>query len=364
MATDTAVVESVPQPVAEPVTEQSDWGKMTPEQRQADVAKLDAPVEPLADKVEPEVADEEAVASPPETKTSVAGDETPADDDAAEAEVKTPAKGEGEADGAGEADWLNQETRDFATMMGLTEDDLSEFGSREELDRALRIIDRRAFEAGKSRQQPPEQSIEQKSVKPLVHPPEADPLADLDAFKLGDQFDAEAAKPFNNFVDAATTTIKDLRARVAHFEQQNRQQSVSDLRRRAIESLRSLGNTELFGKPGENPTKAQVANIEKAIEAHITHANGLFAQGRQAAPTPAFLKAAVYLVFGDEISKQQKRQLTDKLRKQSSRRSGGSGAKHVLPTPPADESPEQFRQRMAVDPEVAAATRRFFTEGE
>ena len=38
--------------------------------------------------------------------------------------------------------------------MGLSEEELSSFGSRDELDRALRIIDRKAFEAAKAPAKP------------------------------------------------------------------------------------------------------------------------------------------------------------------------------------------------------------------
>lgn len=374
---ESAAVEPVVEPVAQPVSEPSDWDKMTPKQRTADIAKLDARLKP---KVEPEIADEETLTIPETTEQSAGGEEISAADDAAPA-PETVVEGEGEGEAAVAADWLDGDTRDFATTMGLTDDDLSEFGSREELDRALRIIDRRAFEAGKAAQQPPNEPIEQPVVQQPVKPAmpltsAGDPLADLSQFRLkttneGGEFDPDAAEPLNRFMEAASTTIKDLRTRVAQFEQQSRQEvqwrqqeALVNLQSKALASLHSLGNAELFGKVGEKPTAEQAANIEKAIDAHFTHARGLFSQGRQVAPTPAFLKAAVHLAFGDQLSKNKERQILDKLRKQSGRRSGGAGAKHVPSKPPDDETSEQRRQRLAADPEVAAATRRFFTEGE
>lgn len=313
----------------------SEWGKMTPEQQNADIEQGIAQVKGY----EAPVVDEAEQPEKPENETKetpVVGDETPAVDDAALAAEDTEAKGkgEGETEESESADWRDEETKEYATMMGVSEDELSDFGSREELDRALRISDRKAFEAGEAAESPvvekPKPVIQQ-SEKPETAAQD-DPFADLSRFKLGEEFDEKAAKPINDFVDSAVATIKDLQTRVARFEQQSQRQATADIHRRAFDSLHSLGNVELFGKPGEKATKEQAANVAKAIDAHFTHARGLFASGRQAAPTPAFLKAAVNLAFGDQISKQQRQQLTDKLRKQAAKRTGGGTAK-IAPKP-------------------------------
>lgn len=326
------------------------WGDMTQQQKDATV---DQAYEAVRVSRHPESV---PTAKDDETedttnKTPAGSDETSVADDAALAENK--ANGEGDDDEVDEkADWLDQDTRDLANTMGLTDEDLSEFGSRAELDRALRIIDRKAFEAGKAQQQPAK-SIEKPSDQQVgqqkTEQQTDDPFADLTQYKLGDQFDEDASKPFNTFVDTAVATLRDLQNRLSRFEQQNQQRAVEEVRRQAIDSLHSLGNTELFGKPGQKPTKEQAANIEKAIDAHFTHARGLLATGRQAAPTPAFLKAAVHLAFGDQLSQQQQKQLTEKLRKQSSRRTGGAAAKPLPKVPSSDETPRQRAERLFAD---------------
>jgi len=345
---DSATVEHVDMNIGGDPHAGTDWGKMTPDEQTADVDKLVADV---ANRREPNPLNTEtADADADVTKTPIDGDETPAADDSAPVPApETVVGGEGEDDGES---WLNQDVRDFATAMGLTDEELAEFGSREELDRALRIIDRKAFEAGKVDSQP-ENPVVQQSEKPK--PGEqtqvsGDPLADLSQFMLGEEFDEEAAKPINRFVEAAVATIKDLQNRVAHFERQGQQDAAANIRRQALESLHSLGITELFGKPGEKATKEQVANIEKAIDAHFTHARGLFAIGRQAEPKPEFLRAAVNLAFGDQLFKIKERQLTDKLRKQAARKTGGGGAGKPLPRPPKPgENSRERAERLLAD---------------
>lgn len=313
-----------------------DWESMTPAQKQAALGKTPDEEEDG----EPTVIEDEET----ETKeTPAAGDETPAGDDAAK-----PKEGEGEGEPEVEAkDWRDDETKEFAAMMGLTDADLSDFGSREELDRALRLIDRKAFEAGKAGLEAPngqeqkQQQVQQPEVKQPVAQQQqqaGDPLADLSKFKLDETFNEEAAAPINRFVETAATTIKsqaaeikDLQTRLARFEQSAAEQSVADIERRAIESLHSLGQPELFGKPGERPTKEQAENVKRAVRAHFIHARGLMAAGRQVAPTPAFLKAAVHLEFGDQLLQIQKKQHLAALQKQSARRTGGPAAKPVPP---------------------------------
>jgi hypothetical protein len=296
---------------------EKEWGDMTDEEKQADV---DALVEEAQAKERAEsVPDDE----PEETKLpedSGAGDETPADADAAE---ETEPQGSDETPDEDESEWLDDSTRGFATSMGLTEEDLESLTSREDLDRVLRIIDRKAFEAGKAAMgKPPEAPLKQEPEKP-----KEDVLTDLEKFKIGDDFDPGAAEPINKFVEAAAAEIRSLRSDLAGLLQQREQEAADSIRRQALESLHTLGHKELFGEPGKQPTREQAKNIARAIDAHLIHAAGLFAMGRQAAPTPDFLKTAVRMEFGDQISKTEQRLRIEKLKKQSARRTGGVSSK-------------------------------------
>lgn len=300
-------------------------------------------------------------------ETPVGGDDSDlATGDAATGDVIEGAKGEGDGKEPEEPsekdDWLDEETRDFAKQLGVTDEDLEGFKSREDLDRVLRILDRKAYEAGKEaqalkakaqaeqfaglygKQQVPGESRQRESAK---REEPGDVFEDLAKFKLGDEYDREAAAPVNAFIDAAASEIRRLRSELSEFREARRADEAVVLRNRALESLHSLGHADLFGKPGEKLTREQEANIEKAMEAHFIHANGLIALGRQPAPTPEFLKVAVRMAFGDELSKTEQRRLTDRLRKQSARRSGGPPAKGAQPImPPANETSLQFAERV------------------
>jgi hypothetical protein len=348
---------------------ESDWGAMTPEQREADVDQALGELQEARDEAAG-VASAKPEEKPEETKqtteTTGKGEETPAvtdaaaddGDDSEEEEGSEAGQGEGEDGEGSESDWLDAETRDFATTMGLTEEDLATLSSREDLDRVVRIIDRKAFETGRQllagdgqgggaeRKEPPEKK-EPPAARKETPGETGDLLADLAKFKLAEDFDEAAAKPINAFVEAASTEIRNLRNEIAGFKQEREQEAAADVQRRALDSLHSLGHKELFGESGKPPTKEQAANIAKAIEEHYVHANGLFAMGRQAAPTPAFLRAAVRRAFGDQIFKQEQQQRIEKLKKQSQKRTGG-GASKPLPRRKSKDTLEE----LVTDPDI------------
>lgn len=360
-------------------SDQSEWGKLTDAQKDDRLDKaVDAVQNRRAEKegrerdekgrykpakaAEGDEGDDFGLAAT-DTKTPANDDETPVVGDAAE-----PEKGESEGKEVESEtipdEWLDEETRDLASAMGLSDDDLSEFGSKKELERALRLLDRKAFEAGKAAAKPAGEKPQFDGARGASngHTSTTDVLADLSRFKLGDQWDEEAAKPVNAFIDAATTTIRDLQTRIDAFEQSETRRAAEDVRSRALQALHSLGHADLFGKPGEKPTREQQTNIDKAIDAHYTHARGLIASGRSVAPTPAFLKAAVQLAFGDQLTKQTERQVVERLRKQSSRRTGGGAGKPMPQKPVEGETTRQMAQRIASDPEVQAIVSRFRME--
>ena len=252
--------------------------------------------------------------------TTVVPDETPGADDSS-GSTKTA------ADDKAATNWLDQETRDLATAYGIDDDDLAAMPSREVLAVAMRAIDKKAFAAakaladtGRSPEKPAQQTGQTAQEVD-------DALAKLEAFQLEDELGADDAPKIRDAFKAVTAELKTLREWRTTQQQTEGQRALRQLQADALESLHSLGHVELFGKPGEEPTKEQAANIQKAIDAHFVHARGLIATGRQAAPTPPFLKAAVHSVFGDEIVNQTKQQQLAKLKAQSSRRTGGGTTK-------------------------------------
>ena len=254
------------------------------------------------------------------TETPAEGDETPARGDS----------GSKTADDKPATDWRDQETRELATAYGIDDEDLAAMPSREVLAVAMKAIDKKAFAAAKAvttAGEKPEKAAQQtgQTAQQIE-----DAIAKLEAFQLDDELGADDAPKIRDAVSAIAAELKELRAFRNEIKQQQAKQSFNDIRQRATSAIHSLGQEELFGKPGEQ-TKEQKENLEKAIDAHFVHARGLMATGRQAAPTPAFLKVAVNSVFGDQIVNQTKQQQLAKLRAQSGKRTGGGTTKENTP---------------------------------
>jgi hypothetical protein len=332
----------------------SEWSAMPEEDRTAAVAAMAKEIEAESAAKPPEDTKPEPTKTP-DTKTPVPGDDTPAADDAAK--VEKEAKGEVEGEEADAEDWtesLDQNSRDYFKTMGVSDEMLSEFDSREDLDRHLRIFNRQAYEKGKtaSTQESGQPAPEPKAVaQPKVEatpPPTAtsgDPFADLSQFKLGEEVDEEAFKPFSRFVEAAvardrqkTAEIGDLKNGVAEIFRFFTAQQIATIQQIGLGHLQAFNPTR-YGKPGEGLTKEQAANIEKVLHSktgtHFVHAKGLDASGIKPEPSLELLKAADHLAFGEQNLKQERKRITDKLRKQSRTvQYAGTGA--PMPASPVD----------------------------
>lgn len=316
----------------------NDLHKGVVEERAAEAARdKEKPAEPVEPPPPGRTRDETGRFTKQE-ETPANDDETPVVDDAAPAATPDKAKEDDRA-------WLDADTKDLANAMGLSDDDLADFGSKAELDRALRIIDKQAYKAAK---EPPKPNGD---AKPPAQPASVqqqrtdDALAKLEAFKLENELGADDAPKLNEAFAAVVAELKEQRAWRAETQKVEAQRSFQSLRAKAVESLHSLGHADLFGKPGEKPTKEQAANVEKALEAHFTHGRGLAARGGQPAPTPAFLKAAVNLAFGDQLIEKTKQEQLARLKKQSAKRTGGGST--TLPPLPKDATPLERNLREA-----------------
>jgi hypothetical protein len=281
------------------------------------------------------------------------GVETPAPADAGAvkpaADAAAPETPEGEEV---EDDWRTPEVSDLATQYGLDEIALASIPTREVLDSVLRAIDRKAFEAGKA-QTTTAAAPKEPAPQPAAPVPQAngqqqatdDALTLLKSLKLGDgegNLTLEDREPIEKAFKAMASEIEEsrtFRKEMSDLRSMLQQQQVTlahnQLKADFTTSLDSLSAdkdigpaiTELFGKPGER-TAEQTANLNKAFEdGHIPHAKGLIAQGRQVGPTPTFAKAAVNLLFGDQLLKQAKAAQLAKLRKSAARRTGGGTTK-------------------------------------
>ena len=235
-------------------------------------------------------------------------------------------------------DWLDNELRGLATAVGVPEKVLGEVGSRQELERMLSVIEQRAVEAGKK--QFPGESPKVEEKKPLVPAQSSTDAAaqqqarDVSKYLMADAFDDGVTNPHNQFVKDTDARIAALEAmvqakiqpvveRLANAEQNRGVQSTMQ---QFDSALDSIGHPELFGVAGER-TAEQLANAARVWDFHRAHVLGLMQQGRQGRTDKTFVSRAVQAEFGEQLTKQAQKQVTDKLKKQQSKIMGGPSGK-------------------------------------
>ena len=277
------------------------------------------------------------------TKETPAGDDDSAGESAAEG---------GEGEGDTEEDIFGTELREHAAAIGLTDEQLSEFSSREELDRAMRLLDARAMQMGRdAAKDDGKDGDKEKQATPETRARDdqgrfAKPDAETSySVKLDPEiFPEEVIEEFNALRDHYESRIDSFEQRFAVLEETERlRQEVSE--QREFDSiLDSLDHPELFGTTGKE-TRAERTNREnlwKDLQAYII---GLKGFGREVRADREFVARVMNMTFAEHLSQKTKNQLITKAKSQSQRRSGSAGTKHVDKT---------FNGPLRDDPEVLA----------
>lgn len=237
-------------------------------------------------------------------------------------------------------DWLNDDVKAEATAYGIDESELADFASREELDRALRLFDKTALEAGRKamvdgKEESParnERGQFAKKEEPSSDTSEEE-AQDDGRYKVSldsELYDEEIVKEFTQLRDHYDS-------RLAALEERFAEESASAEERRFDGFVDSLGHTDLFGKTGEESDKEleRRRDLNVAVKAQMI---GLEKLGRPTQLTKQLISRVTNMVFADELSKKKLKQQTSKISKQSNMRQGGSPTK---PIPPKDDARDE-----------------------
>lgn len=264
--------------------------------------------------------------------------------------TKTPAEGksgsntahdEGEVSGAAEGpEWLTDDVKAEATAYGIDETELSGFASREEFDRALRLFDKSALEAGRKAMAEGQTRNERgqfakKDESKADQPKEETPKDGRYQVSLNpDLYDEEIISEFARMRDFYESRLSPLEAYVSDVMAKAEEQRFDSL-------VDSLGHADLFGTTGKESEKEleRRKDLNVAVNAQLI---GLAQLGRPAEMSPQLISRVANMVFGDELGKKLLKQQTRKISRQSDGRLGGSPTK---PTPPSDDPREAAERR-------------------
>ena len=307
-------------------------------------------VQAYAEQVAKEVADERS-GEKPEQKSDAqiaseqagkpAQDKTPAEtnsgnDTVLEDENTAKAEDQGEELG-NEIDWLDDDVKSEAAAFGISEADLADFTSRDELERALRLFDKSALEAGRKALAESEGGSEQgrndKGQFSKKEEPESPAKRDgqYEIALNKDVYDDDIVDEFTRMRDHYESRLDALESRFREAD------DVAKVRH--FESLvDSLGHAEIFGKTDKETPREKQRREDLWVDVQ-TYLVGREALGRPAELNETVVSRIARSLFAEELGKKELKQRTRKISQQSNSRQGGGATR---PQDPREEPRDEF----------------------
>jgi hypothetical protein len=249
--------------------------------------------------------------------------------------IESALEGEETGDDMESPEWLTDDVKAEAATYGIDESELADFASREELDRALRLFDKTALEAGRKAMAEGEAEKTRnekgqfvKKEEPKTETPEEETQQDgrYQVSLNPDLYDEEIISEFTRMRDHYESRLEVLES---HFSEA----SASAEEQRFDSFVDSLGHADLFGTTGKESEKEleRRRDLNVAVKAQMI---GLAQLGRPAEMSQQLIARVANMAFGEELGKKLLKQKTTKISKQSQLRQGGSPTK---PLPPSDD---------------------------
>jgi hypothetical protein len=248
-----------------------------------------------------------------------------------------------EESGSKEASWLDDDLKAAAAAYGINESDLADFASREEFEKALRIFDKTALDAGRkalAAEGEGDTGRERNEKGQYVKKDEPEPPKRDGRYEVTldtDIYDDEIVAEFNRMRDHYDSRVAALEARFAETDALAEEQRFDGF-------VDSLGHTDLFGKTGsESPEEIQRRqDLMVAVKAQQI---GLQQLGRPTELNEFLVNRVARMVFAEELGKKDLKQRTRKISRQSNARQGGGATRPQDPREdPRDEFDRLYRQ--------------------
>ena len=232
--------------------------------------------------------------------------------------------------------WIDDDLKAEVAAYGLSDEELADFGSREELDRALRIFDRSALEAGRKAMADGDKSNERGADGRFQKKEESESKPDEGKFEItldSDEWDTDMVDQLTKMRDHYDDRISVLENRLLQADANAEEQHFDGL-------VDGMGHADLFGKSGKENSK-QLERRTDLLVAAKAHILGMEQLGRKAELDENLLTRVARMAFPEEISKKELKSRTKKIQDQSKKRLGGS------PTKPQDmaETDEEWAKR-------------------
>jgi len=269
------------------------------------------------------------------------------------AEKKSGDEAAEEGEKAGEESWLDAGLKAEAAAIGLEESELADFASREELERALRLFDKKALEAGRKalaeseddKGQPRnERGQFEKKPKADQKPEEAKDGRFEISPKFKEAYDEDIVGELTRLRDHYETRLDAYEARFAALDERLAAADAAAEERHFDSLVDSLGHADLFGKTDAEDAKQlqRRKDLHVAVKAQLI---GLAQLGRPTELNESLVNRVARMVFAEDLGKKDLKNRTRKISRQSNGRQGGGATRPQDPREdPRDEADRLYRE--------------------
>lgn len=260
---------------------------------------------------------------------------------------KTADKGDDTSKSDGQPKWLDDKLKEEVAAYGLDEKEIAEFTSREELDRALRLFDRTALDAGRKAlaESEPDESGKVRDEKGRFTKAEAkaETKAEESESKATDgRYEVTISK--DDFDDRLVDEITRLRdhyeSRLEALESRFAESDARTEESKFDTAVDALGMPKLFGKTDSESTEELQRRKDLMVQVKAQQIGLRQLTGRDVG-LDALVARVAPMVFPEEFRKQTLKSHTRKISNQSDSRQGGGVTR---PTEPPETIREEMRR--------------------
>jgi hypothetical protein len=233
----------------------------------------------------------------------------------------------------GQESWLDDDLKAEIAAYGISEDELADFTSREELERAMRLFDKTALEAGRKAQADTPKRDENGKFQKAEDEVET-PTTSYEIKLDRDLYDEDLVNELTSMRDHYESRVAALERRQAENDARSEVQLFDSL-------VDQLGHGDLFGTSGKESAK-QLERRQTLYDAAKAQVLGMKVMGRDVELDQALVQRVARMAFAEDFSKKDIKAATRKITKQSNGRMGGGATR---PSDPAESVREEFRRR-------------------
>ena len=290
-------------------------------------------------KSDAQITSEQANLKQPSDKT-IPAEKNSGSDDTAKVQDQ-PVDDQSEDSGDELPSWIDDDLKTEAAAYGIDESELADFASREEVERAMRLFDKSALEAGRKAMaegddgkgrnekgqftKKPEQQDEPQADPPKKRDGRYEVMLDTEVYDEG------LVEELNRMRDHYESRLEALESRLYEADASSEEKHFDNM-------VDKLGHADLFGKTDAEDPK-QLQRRQDLLVSVKAQQLGLERLGRPTELSESLVNRVARMVFAEELGKKELKQRTRKISRQSNGRQGGGATR---PQDPREDPRDTF----------------------